>query len=135
MHRAAHFVLASLVAFALLVTGCSSSDSGPKGSPQTVKACEDTLDAIAKAGVRCGSTYEAMKAEFDKASGGCGNIQKVRDEASLRSTCFPSLLTISCTNLLAGAVDASCQGQLLKSLGAVPPGDSHLKSLSAAIDE
>jgi hypothetical protein len=130
--RSLSLLMAVLIVASL---GCSSSDSGPKGSPQTVKACEDTVDAIAKVGARCGSTYEATKAEVEKAAGGgCNNVQQIRDEASLRSTCLPWLATATCAQF-STSLDPSCKSQLLKSFGSLPPGDSHLKSFSGSLDE
>ena len=99
----------------LVSAGCGSSDSGPVG-PE--KSCLDVADAIAKAAVRCnlGTDQDALDGFIQGATNGagCKAIIKIRDESSLRSTCIPSLSTISCTDLQAATLDASCRGQLLR---------------------
>jgi hypothetical protein len=45
-------------------------------------------------------------------TGSCDSVQKVRDEASLRSQCLPSLDTISCADFAAAKLDPSCLSQL-----------------------
>ena len=106
----------SVVVFASALTlACSSSNnSGSAASSGPAKACTDTADAVAKAAVRCGLMYQPNYDAFVSAVGGCDNIVSVRDEASLRGTCFASLTTVSCADLNAGNIDASCKGQLLK---------------------
>jgi hypothetical protein len=93
-------------------------------NPAAEKACLDTADAVARAAVRCGCTapdagksncdYQTNYDAFIKtASGGsCKNIRRVRDEASLRNKCIPSLGTVSCADFLANRIDATCIDQL-----------------------
>jgi hypothetical protein len=92
----------------------SSSSSGAAGKTGPAKACEDMADAVAKAAVRCGQTYQANYDAFTNQVGGCANIKSVRDESGLRNTCMPSLGTISCEDLRAAKLDETCKAQLLK---------------------
>lgn len=103
----AAFALVALVLFA-----CSSDDESQTASE---KACHDTADRVAKRAVDCNmGSYADVKASFESAVGGCDNIVSVRDETELREVCFPALDTISCSDLEAGVLDASCKEQLLR---------------------
>jgi hypothetical protein len=95
--------------FAVFTVACSSSASSASGPAQ---ACFDTADAVGKAAQRCGEDYQANHDAFEQIVGGCDHIVKVRDEASLRGTCLPSLETVSCSDLLAARLDESCRAQL-----------------------
>jgi hypothetical protein len=79
-----------------------------------MKACEDTADAVAKAAQRCGQDYQANYKAFIQAGAGgnCSNVVSIRDETELRQSCLPSLATISCEDLLAAKISASCNAQL-----------------------
>jgi hypothetical protein len=94
-------------------TGASSGGAGTSGPAQ---ACLDTADATAKATQRCGQDYKMNYDAFINivAKGNCSNVTQVRDEAALRGVCLPSLAAISCPDLMAGKLDASCKGQLLR---------------------
>jgi len=105
---------------ALLFFACSSDDDSPTG-PE--KACQDTADRVAKRAVDCGlGSYADTKSSFESAVGGCSNIVSVRDEAELRDVCFPTLDTLSCSDLENGVLDESCKGQLLRN-ASLPPED------------
>jgi hypothetical protein len=119
IHGSAIRSASALVAIALGVA-CSSTTTSTAVSGPT-KACNDTADAVAKAAQRCGSDYQSNYNAFVNAVGTCEKIVQIRDETSLRSTCLPSLSTISCTDLMAGNLDASCKGQLLKSMSVETP--------------
>ena len=69
---------------------------------------------LAKAAMRCGMDYQKNYDAFIQvaAKGNCSNILAVRDEAALRATCLPSFATISCADLAAGKIDATCKAQL-----------------------
>jgi hypothetical protein len=103
------------------LAACSSSTPGSSRSPSE-QACIDTADAVAKAAQRCGQDYKRNYDEFIRvaAAGNCANIVQVRDEASLRSTCLPSMTTIACEDLSAGKIDDACKGQLLRRQGYMP---------------
>jgi hypothetical protein len=99
----------------LLIACSSSTGSGSSsGSASAAQACADTADAVAKAFQRCGQDYQASYDGFVKAATGgtCSNVVSIRDEASLRETCIPSLNNASCADLNAGKLDDSCRGQL-----------------------
>jgi hypothetical protein len=101
------------IAFACLcVIACSD---GPKTPEQT---CFDTADEAASAGRRCGEDYNLNYNAFmaQAAGGSCAKIIAIRDEAALRSTCFKWLETTSCNNIYGGALDPSCENQLLRHL-------------------
>lgn len=90
---------------ALLSSGCGTSDEE--------KACEDVAQAVADAAERCQpGAGAATRAEFERQLGGCGEIDSIRDEDSLYSTCLPSLETIECSALMSGNLDPSCLDQL-----------------------
>jgi len=100
--------------------GKSSSSGG--GTPLTIKACEDAADAVAKAAQRCGQDYQASYDGFVQgaAGGSCSNVVSIRDETALRQTCLPSLSTVSCEDLMAVKLDASCKAQLQRPAGFRP---------------
>jgi hypothetical protein len=124
--------LASLAALALVGclpqdgTGTSGGTSGSTGSSGTTagdggsttaagKACLDAAAQFATAAARCGSSYDAEYAAFirDLAGGDC-NAVSIRNEAELRSQCFPSLAQIACDALKNQRFDPSCAGQILR---------------------
>jgi hypothetical protein len=107
--------------FVLAVGACASAKPAVSASEQ---ACLDTADILAKAAQRCGQDYKANYDAFiaNAAGGSCANISKVRDESSLRATCIPSIANIECSALLAGNIDASCRGQLLRTASNVSAG-------------
>lgn len=96
--------------------GAGAAATGPE------KACLDTIEALARAGERCGGDYKAnYDAGLQSAAGGdCKKVIGVRDEASLRGTCIPSLKTAPCADLTAGKVDASCGKQLQRTASFQP---------------
>jgi hypothetical protein len=99
---------------AVTASGCGGEEDGePSGE---ARACVDTAAAVAAAARRCGHDYQANYDSFvaTAAGGNCQNIREVRDEAALRSTCIPSFETISCDDLIAGALDPTCREQLLR---------------------
>jgi hypothetical protein len=109
-----------------LAMGCSSTSSGGgaaggNGSAQS-KACLDTIEALARAAERCGGNYQAnYDAALQNAAGGdCNKIVSIRDESALRSTCLPSLMALSCPDLTAGKLDASCKAQLQRPASFTP---------------
>jgi hypothetical protein len=106
-------VVAALCALASLLVACSSSNPSTS-NPAAAQACKDIAAAVATASVRCGGEYQANYDEFvnQAANGDCANITSVRDEAALRATCIPSMQTISCSDLTAGALDPTCDNQL-----------------------
>jgi hypothetical protein len=100
---------------ALLLTVSLAAFACGSASPSE-KACTDLAEVTAKAAQRCGQDYKQNYDVFVSvaAGGSCANVKKVRDETALRSVCIPSLTNISCAALLAGKIDASCAGQLLR---------------------
>jgi len=127
----------SIFVLSLLVAAACSSTTSNGGSTATgpQKACEDTAAAVAKAAQRCGADYQMSYDQFTNAIGGCANIVQVRDEASLRSTCIPSLSTISCTDFMNGNLDASCKSQLLKAKAYEPPVHEVVTDVAAIVSE
>lgn len=108
--------LRALPVVLLLAAGCSSWDTGAPDTSGPERACLDTVTALAKAAERCGEelprVYDQQLASI--AGGDCKNVTSVRDEASLRAECIPSLTTSSCSNILAGNHDPSCAAQLVR---------------------
>jgi hypothetical protein len=102
----------ALLAAAAVVAACGSSSSGSSSSAQ---ACMDVATAVAKAAQRCGADYHTSYNQFvqSAANGNCSNVVQVRDSNALYQTCIPSFMTISCTDLMAGNIDATCRAQLL----------------------
>lgn len=98
----------------LVTSGCGD-DGGSGAKSPAAQACEDTADAVAKAAERCGGSYQANYDAFVQAAvgGNCNNTVSVRDRAALYDTCIPSFATISCADLTAGNIDATCRDQLL----------------------
>lgn len=94
-----------------MAVGCSSTNSSNGNAAQS---CRDTVDALAKAFERCGTPYATASEAIVKsaANGDCNNVNAIRDEASLRQVCLPSLTTLQCSALTAGNLDASCRSQL-----------------------
>lgn len=99
----------------------STPDEKVEPTPKTEKndpvlACTDTADALAATAQRCAADPVEERAAFvDAAAGGsCSNIRAVRDFNLLYKTCLPWFKTVSCASFLAGIVDPSCQGQLLR---------------------
>lgn len=114
---------ALLAAFVVSSAACSSSTpggGGPTTGPQ--QACLDAADIFSKAAVRCGQDYNTNHQAFidSVAKGDCKNIVGVRDEGSFRNTCFPSVNVISCADLTAGNIDATCKAQLLRAASFQP---------------
>jgi hypothetical protein len=104
----------SLLPFlALSLASVSTACSGTEPPEQ---ACLDTADAVGKAAQRCGLDYQKNYDAFVQtaAGGDCENVVRVRDENALRSTCFTSLQSVSCEDLKAAKLDASCQAQLAR---------------------
>ena len=95
---------------------CSSWNTGEPDPGAPERACLDTLKALATAGERCGEEYPRV---YDEqlaaiAGGDCKTVASIRDEASLRAQCLPSLATAPCTAILAGTHDPSCAAQLVR---------------------
>jgi hypothetical protein len=115
-----------LACLLILLVACSKDDDSSGENSSAAQACEDMADVVGKAAERCGSAYQANHDAFiDGATGGkgCSAVVRVRDEASLRGTCFPSLSSISCDalkNATADSLDASCKSQLLRPSSASP---------------
>jgi hypothetical protein len=101
---------AFFLVLASCIGACSSSSSSSLTQTREAQACLDAADVVARAAQRCGQDYKANYDAFvqSAANGNCANIIKVRDETSLRQACFPSLVTVSCEDLKAGRLDASC---------------------------
>lgn len=117
MKKSASLCLVAVIC-GLSVTACSSTKTGGSGTNAAAvgpeKACLDTIEALARAAERCGQSYQAnYDAGLKSAAGGdCKKVIGIRDEQELRGTCLPSLSTISCPDLLAAKIDASCGKQL-----------------------
>jgi hypothetical protein len=94
---------------------------GDGGTPPAAQACNDLVDALARAKVRCeadaGTTYDsaftAVLAQV--ASGDCNTVSSIRDEASLCANCVPSLSTIACADIADNRLPGSCNLQLERS--------------------
>lgn len=102
----------------LLVSACSGTSTGKGGSAASgsEKACGDAADAVANAAARCGQDYQKNYDAFvaTGAGGSCANVTSIRDEPALRTVCIPSMATVSCPDLIAGRLDGSCKGQLVR---------------------
>jgi hypothetical protein len=97
-----------LLGVALALLGCGG------GMSEEEQACEEVADAVAAAAKRCGQDYQVNHDAFEKnlPGGSCSGIKHVRDINALKSTCIPSLASVSCSDLMAAKIDASCLGQL-----------------------
>ena len=85
----------------------------PACSPSAEEvACLDTCEALSRAFEGCGYDYAST---YDQCVAGahCDDAARIRDEDELRNECFPALETLDCPSLEAGALPASCQGQIL----------------------
>lgn len=104
------------------IAACSSSTSGGGGNAAAAKACRDTADAAARAAERCGGNYQQSYDSFvqQAAAGDCDKVIGIRDEASLRGTCIPSFMTITCAEFMAAMIDASCSKQLQRAASFTP---------------
>lgn len=95
-------------------TSASVSDAGA-GATLFGRACLDTALAFAQAAQRCGGNCEAERtAVIRELAGGDCNSVSIRNEAELRTRCFPSLTRISCEALKNQRFDPSCAGQIIK---------------------
>ncbi|CAN5731354.1 hypothetical protein BH11MYX4_BH11MYX4_60090 [soil metagenome] len=102
----------------LTTAACSSWDTGTPSDREGERACLDTVEALARAVERCGGEYRRAydKALADVANGDCKNVATVRDEASLRDVCLPSLATEDCKKVEANDHDPTCSKQLQRPL-------------------
>lgn len=99
------------LALACLAPGCGQS-------AQTA-ACYETVDVLTAALERCGvapepggGTLEHQVESSVTMGQGCGRVVSIRDERALRDECFPALRVISCADLEAAALPASCRAQI-----------------------
>jgi hypothetical protein len=118
------FVLVIVIASA----GCSSWDTGTTNDRRPELACLDTCEGFARAAERCKLEYKRAYDDILKvvSNGDCKNISGVRDEASLRKVCIPSLTTETCNRIEEAAaafamgngaeLDPTCSTQLQRSL-------------------
>jgi hypothetical protein len=115
-------IVALVLASGLLAAACSSTATGTGTGAGPQKACLDTCEAIARAAERCGGDYKTNydAAVKSAANGDCKNVTSIRDEASLRSTCIPSLQTVLCADLAAGKLSSTCASQLLRPASVQP---------------
>jgi hypothetical protein len=111
--RALSILLAVLLGSSAAACGSDDDEDAAK-TRSPLESCQDTADAVAKAAQRCGQDYKANYDAFTAQFDGCASVKAVRDEASLRATCLPSLATITCEDLNATKLDDTCKGQLLK---------------------
>lgn len=106
----------SLIFVMLLAAGCGGSSSQSSNSPPSPpQACEDTANAVAEYGQRCGQDYTTNYNAFvnSAANGDCNNIVAIRDEHQLYSDCIPTFKTLACPSATSTpAIPASCSGQL-----------------------
>ncbi len=108
MKRRAAITLAT----ALFACGSYNTGSGNDDAPE--QACLDVIDAFSRAAERCGADYATVHDALVKrdANGDCKNVRSIRDEAALRGTCIPFVMSQSCVDLAAGKLDPSCAEQL-----------------------
>jgi hypothetical protein len=118
------FVLVSVLA----AGGCSSWDTGTTNDRAPELACLDLCEGFSRAAERCGLEYKRAHDDVLKvvANGDCQNITGVRDEASFRKVCIPSLTTETCNRITAAAeafargngaeLHPTCSTQLQRSL-------------------
>lgn len=94
---------------------CTSASASDAGATVSGKACLDTALAFAQAAQRCGGNCEVERTAVirELADGDC-NAVSIRNEAELRTRCFPSLTQISCDALKNQRFDPSCAGQIIK---------------------
>ena len=93
--------------------GTGDDDDPQGGTPE--QDCLDAADVFAKAGVRCGGTYEQSYNGFivSSAAGSCSNIIAIRDERALFATCLPWAKTAACA-ALSSDPNPACEKQLLR---------------------
>ena len=115
-------VLVLVVGAACGVLACAKT-SGNSQTNQTLDDCNDVIDALSAAFVRCGHDEDTTRQEqLDAIVGGdCVTVTSVRDHGSLQNVCLGSLKTIDCTQLEARNLDDSCKLQLLRPTPTVPP--------------
>lgn len=76
--------------------------------------CNALADAYASASESCGSNYaESRSAFLDAVGGDCNAVLDLRDAVELHTECLPSFGGMLCSELEAGNLDSSCDGQLL----------------------
>lgn len=95
---------------------CSSWDTGTPPADGPEKVCRTTIETFARAFERCGADYQSTYDSFliHQADGDCKNVRSIRDEAALRATCLPSVMSAPCDDLLNGKTDATCAKQLVR---------------------
>ena len=126
-HRFPILKLAASVLF-LALAGCGGGDGGSSSStefacPNTTaaapQACCDVANSIIDACVRCGLSSRSgcvsqVTTSISSASRGqgCAGADQVRDSQQFYNDCLPGLDALSCTDLKAGALPASCTDQI-----------------------
>ena len=111
MKRRAAITLATAL-FACSACGSYNTGSGNDDAPE--QACLDVIDAFSRTAERCGGDYATEHDALVKrdANGDCKNVRSIRDEAALRGTCIPFVMSQSCDDFTAGKLDPSCAEQL-----------------------
>lgn len=105
-----------LVSLSALVA-CAKT-SGNTAPNLTIDDCNDLIDALATAYVRCGHDANdpntSRQALLDSAvNGNCALVTSIRDHGSLQNVCLGSLTTIECNELESHDLDDSCKLQLI----------------------
>jgi hypothetical protein len=74
----------------------------------------NTIEALSRAKLRCGSDYDASYADLLDASaaGNCSNVTGIRDEQELCFECLPTLETLPCTDIATDTLPHACEQQL-----------------------
>ncbi len=117
-------IRSGILAMAIVGAGCgddsmgtamSGTSAGGGSSAAGIKACNDVASAVDATCVRCGAMPGECSASF-MSTRSCGQAVGVRDSDTLYRLCIPSVMRLTCEQLAAnpvGALDASCQGQIL----------------------
>ncbi len=97
--------------FAVVVVG--AAELGGCG-PSPAQGCEDVADAAATAAQACGADYDAYRRALiiGAVGGDCDDTKALRDADLLYDSCIPAIKALSCEDLMAAKLPASCVGQL-----------------------
>ncbi len=103
--RTALSIVGVVIGAVALVGGCG---------PSPAQGCEDLADAAATAAQACGEDYDSFRRALiiGAVGGDCDDTKALRDAGLLYDSCIPAIKALSCEDLKAGKLPASCIGQL-----------------------
>ncbi len=112
----------SLALLFVALVACAKT-SGNASTNQTFDDCNDLVDALTAAYIRCGHDENTTRQEQlnGVANGNCAVVTSVRDHGALQNVCLGSLSTIDCTQLEAHNLDDSCKLQMIQPAPIVTP--------------